>query len=187
MILSKSNLIISFIVFSAFNPTNPIANPTGNNGLLIDSSKTILYTSFTHTFSNPEKKDRFQISVFGKTIIGGQVIFIILNFKNEKIFTETFPATDLLGDEEDVLVTKKQKEDKIKERINSFFAVNKFFTPAIRKNEKFDANNYDRDLWNEFKSDPSVVGFGYQYGYEGYYKIAYSKIKKSVVKYFYSD
>lgn len=175
------------MLFLSYHPAVSIPKSNTTLKVSVDSSNKILYASFSHNFSDLHKKDLFRVSVLGKNLVNGQVVFDIINFKHQQIFSATFPALDLLGDEEDVLPTEKQKETKIKLRIKNFFAARNFLVPAIKPNQKFDADNYDQDLWNEIKADPSIIGFNYQHGYEGNYRIAYSKKKKKVVQYFYSD
>jgi hypothetical protein len=159
--------------------------------LTVDTSKRLLNYNFTHIFSDPSNKDSFNISLFGKSIIAGVIVFEIDDFKHKKLFKDTFPATDLLGDQANILNAAQQK-DTIKARMTQFLDNKNFESPAIGDKETVEEAFEEPDKsdianWKAVKKDPQSVRFIYGHGYEGVYGIAFSKKKKKVVTIFYSD
>jgi len=159
--------------------------------IIADPTQKLLSYSVDHFFSDTLKKDKFTITLYGKNVVDGIIAFNIYNFENQQIYKETFPATDLLADEADVLNFKQQK-DTITTRMAAFLNDENFATPAISADEKieedFDSPEpADKDNWAAVKADQTSVAFSYSHGYESTYGIAYSKSKKKVVSIFYSD
>jgi hypothetical protein len=152
-----------------------------------DTTKISLSYNTVHFFSDIAKKDNFSITLYSKNIIGGVVVFKISNHKNQQIFEDTFPASDLLGDQADVLDIKQQK-DTITTRMAEFLNEKNFTSPAIDNTEKFeDLDSTDKNSWETIKADHTSIGFIYSHGYESTYGIAYSKSKRKVISIFYSD
>lgn len=145
-----------------------------------------------HAFSDIIKKDTFKIDLSGKTILDGNVVFQILDFKGKKIYKQSFTGLDMLGELTDAELTVKQKEDTIREKITNFFKEDRFVKPAIARAETFDdayssPNKSDEKEWNSVKADRNTIGFMYSFGYEGMYGITYSRTTHKVFLYFYSD
>jgi len=144
-----------------------------------------------HQFSDPNNKDVFSIALYGKSIDSGKIVFKITDHTYNQIYSETFPASDLLGDLEEE-IHGKEAEDTIKKRTAAFLDTRSFYSPAIDPNENAqddfeNADKSDISNWKDVKSDTTSVKFIYSHGYEGTYGIAYSKKKKKVVQIFYSD
>jgi hypothetical protein len=153
-----------------------------------DNNQALFHITTLHPFSNINKEDTFSLILTGNSIYTGQIFFKIIDFNKRVIHNEKFPATDLLGDEENSISTNKEKEDTIIARMKSFFSESNFDKPAIDASDTFDPDeNYDKQLWQDIKSDTSATGFLYSHGYEGTYGIAYSKKKQKAVCYFSSD
>jgi hypothetical protein len=152
----------------------------------ISNAQTLIAKTIKHAFSNSNQPDIFTLSLTGKSILKGTVTFKIFTSTNKEIYKEVFPSTDLLGDMQDVL-TNNQKIDTIKNRVKHFFDNENFYKPAIEANAQYDEDETDKETWVDIKGDRTAVGFLYSHGYESSFGIAYSKKKKKVVQYFYSD
>ena len=146
----------------------------------------LLSNIVVHAFSDPILKDTFKLFLKGDSIVSGRIIFQIISHNNKLIYNETFPASDLLGDN-DLDSTSKQKEDDIAKSFNDFFIEKQFIVPATALDSNLDLENVDKRIWNDIKSDPTAIGFEYAVGYETVISIAYSKKKKKVVTYFEGD
>jgi hypothetical protein len=147
---------------------------------------TILSNTRQHFFSDSKKKDTFTIALKGQSILSGNIILKIRDYKNKVIYEQKFKAEDLLGDMGEVLNNSEQ-QDTIKARMLKFFNEANYTCPAIAANDKFEYDSSTKDVWNDIKSDRAAIGFLFSYGYEDTYGIAYSKKKHKVVTYFYSD
>jgi hypothetical protein len=159
--------------------------------LIADTTKKIVGYTVEHPFSDPDLKDVFSINLYGKTILGGIVVVEIFDHTRKSIFKEKFVSEDLLGDMGDVL-NDKQKLDTIKMRMKTFFANDRFHTPAIDGDLSFEmsysaTDDADKAEWEEVKKDRSSIAFFYNYGYEGTYAIAYNKKRHHTFLVFYSD
>ena len=138
-----------------------------------------------HAFSKIDNKDEFYICIKGKSILDGKMIFKITKSDGTELLNEEFPSYLLMGyGFEGDMNSAKDKEDYIKSRIKDFFNENNFMYPAIKSDENFDEDYSDKEIWNEIKSDLTVIGFSYLIGEEDGRKIAFSKNKGKVVMYF---
>ena len=138
-----------------------------------------------HAFSKIDNKDEFYICIKGKSILDGKMIFKITKSDGTELLNEEFPSYLLMGyGFEGDMNSAKDKEDYIKSRIKDFFNENNFIYPAIKSDENFDEDYSDKEIWNEIKSDLTVIGFSYLIGEEDGRKIAFSKNKGKVVMYF---
>jgi hypothetical protein len=138
-----------------------------------------------HPFSQIDIKDEFYICIKGKSILEGTIIFKITKSDGTVLLYEEFPSNSLMGYEfEGDFNSEKEVETFIKKRIKEFFNETNFIYPAIKSDETFDEDYSDRDIWNEIKSDLTIIGFSYLIGEEDGRKIAYSKKKRKVVMYF---
>jgi hypothetical protein len=145
-----------------------------------------------HKFSNPVTKDVFSIALYGKSIDSGKIVFKITDHDHHQFYSETFPASDMLGDLIDEKNGTPGSADTIKNRMASFLNDAHFSSPAIERDETMDdafenADKSDIYNWKDIKSDPTAVSFTYSHGYESTYGMAYSKKQKKVVFIFYSD
>ena len=138
-----------------------------------------------HPFSHPIKSDEFHIYIIGSnSILEGTVIFTIKDYNGTVIYTEKFPANELLGYHTDYHNKKDEKEDFIEKRITEFFDQENFYNPAIKENDNFDSDYSNLEIWEDIRSDSTAIGFDYLIGEEDGRRIAYSKKLKKVVMYF---
>lgn len=137
-----------------------------------------------HHFSSPTVKDTFKIKLTGQTITEGTVEFEIKTNYGLVIHYENYPSYYLIGYGLDSNASETEKADYIKNRILRFFDEENFQQPAILKNEIFEVDYSDREVWEDIKSDSTAVKFDYLIGEEGNGRIAYSKKLKKVVTIF---
>ena len=136
-------------------------------------------------FSNPNKKDKFTISIIGESILVGEMVFKIIDFEGTEILNETYPSNVLInGYIFDEKSTSKELEEYIKKRVSEFFKEDNFSIPALSIDSKFDSDYSVKKNWTDIKSDSSAVGFYYLIGLENGCRISYSKKQKQVLKYF---
>jgi hypothetical protein len=163
-----------------------LTSPKRDDRVLVHNANVSLVNTVKHAFSNPARPDVFKLTLTGTSVLKGKVTFQIISFDNKEIHKETFPATDLYGDLEEVL-KPKQQTDTITSRFKHFFDKNSFHTPAISPQERYEYDVADKITWTGIKTDKAAIGFIYSHGYESSYGIAWSKKQKKVVQYFYSD
>jgi len=140
--------------------------------------------SVTHAFSQKNKKDEFRITITGDSIHTATARLDIINYKNQKIYTESFPAAQLLNYEISSSATDNEKDAFIRKRVKEFFHEENFKYPAVHTDDKFDSDYSNKKYWEAIKADRSAIGFYYLLGEEDGRSIAWSKKLKKVVLYF---
>lgn len=155
------------------------------------SQKPIFTSTAKHSFSSHAQNDSFVLTLTGQSVLKGNVTFHIYK-NNTIIFTDAFPASDLLGDMYDVIPTDKQRTDTILARMKRFFNNENFIQPAIKITRDGPSDPEDipaefKPILAELRSDKSAIGFVYSHGYEGTYAITWSKKKAKALYYFESD
>jgi len=154
-----------------------------SNGTFKDS--VLIENTVMHAFSQFDNKDEFYICIKGKSITDGKMIFKITKSDGTELLNEEFPSYLLMGyGFEGDMNSEKDKEDYIKSRINDFFNESNFIHPAIKSDETLDEDYSDKEIWDEIKSDQTIIGFYYLIGEGDGRKIAFSKKKGKVVMYF---
>ena len=83
-----------------------------------------IFIKAEHLFSNLLTKDHFRLSLSGRSIIDGKVRLSISTHDYRQIFTDSFPATDLLWDYAEADIGINQKEAIIRKRMEDFFSDN---------------------------------------------------------------
>ena len=139
----------------------------------------LLKNSVYKVFSNPNKKDKFSISIIGENILKGKMIFKIINSNGIELLNETYPSNVLInGYIIDENITDEEKINMIKKRVSSFFDDKNFIFPAINSSDVIDTDYSNSEIWNAVKSNPKALGFYYLIGDELGCKLAYSKKQK---------
>jgi hypothetical protein len=183
----KLSALLLLGVLSCTNHSNP-SNAQVNKVRDITPPKVLMVNSKEHYFSNLKTKDIFKISLIGDSVYSGKILLEVFNHGNKRLFADTFPAFDLLGDLDDSTFSLKHKEDSIKMRMKDFFAEDNFVQPAVTDADSaFWDDNTDMKELEEIKKDTSAIGFVYSHGYEGTYYIGYLKRAKKVVTYLSHD
>lgn len=150
----------------------------------VEQKEWLLQNSIERKFSNSTAKDRFVISIVGKTILEGEMILQIFNSDGKELLNEKHPSSHLIGYGLDQNAPITDKENYIKKRVNEFFNDEYFSEPAISIEEQYDMDYSDEIIWTDIKSDTTTVGFYYLIGEERGCRIAYSKKKNEVVTFF---
>jgi hypothetical protein len=132
--------------------------------------------------------DTFELVARGNDTLNSIVTFSIRTIEGDTIFSETFPATDLIGynllETEQLKITDVMRLKVILKRFETFFDSTNFYQPAIKHSDVCDSSYSDVSVWNDIKSDQTAIGFHFLIGEENGRSIAYSKAKRKVVVYF---
>ena len=160
--------------------TQTLVNKTN----LDKQEKLLLANVMTHYFSSPTIKDTFKIVLSGHTIIDSNFEFEIKTNYGLVIHNEIYPSSYLIGYGLDPNASETEQAEYIKNRVLTFFEEENFRQPAIEKDELFDADYSDLEVWNDIKADSTAVKFISLVGEEGIGHIAYSKKLKRVVMIF---
>jgi hypothetical protein len=153
---------------------------------VILSKKMIHSVKVEHYFSSLQKKDTFSIRLIGESIAKGKVHFDIRNYEGTEIFHVEMEAVELLNYSIPPNATEAEREKFIIKRMNEFFNESNFESPAIKKDETYNAyNNSDTDsaTWVALKSNVQSVGFCFLVGEENRSCISYDKINHKLFKY----
>jgi len=146
---------------------------------------TVLYRSeILHYFSSTTEKDSFKIVVIGQSLKDGQFRFQIITKDGQSILDEGYATTMLLdyGLKDDP--TDNEIVEYIKTRIDKFFTEDNFHQPAISKNDIFDEDYGEKEIWDDIIADQTSVGFYYLIGEEDGRHIVFSKKFGKVVLYY---
>lgn len=103
-------------------------------------------------FSNPKQPDKFRLQLVGADVLTAKVHFTITTAAGSTVWSEWFPATQLLGSYGKESATSAAKESIILKRFASFFEQKNFLATAIEPAATFDADyNGRRAVWQEVK------------------------------------
>lgn len=184
----KFPLTIFGLLALAGCPTKPEPMNAEKTGVHVEEhllQEAVLYeNTILHEFSSPVEKDSFKIQLTGRSINEGEVSFEIKSKHGHIILDETFPATYLLDYGLKANPTEEETADYIKERIDKFFDESNFINPAISRQDSFDADYSEKQIWEEVLADTTSVGFYYLVGEEDGRHITYSKRLRKAVVYF---
>ena len=129
------------------------------------SARLLQQSEALHLFSNRQQPDQFRVQLIGPTVLAATVRLSIVTAANDTIWTDSFPATALITEEE-TLPTAAAQEKYIARRINGFFQEQHFAAQAIADDADFDSEaNGNRLLWQEVKQERQP-GFNYTIGDE---------------------
>lgn len=91
----------------------------------------LLKNSVNKIFSNPNKKDKFTISIIGESILKGEMVFKIIDSDGTELLNERYPSNDLInGYIFDDKSTSNELEEYIKKRVSEFFKEDNFFNSS---------------------------------------------------------
>ena len=152
----------------------------------IKTDSLIIENKILHKFSQIDKDDEFYICIKGTSILKGKAVFKINNSDGIEIYKVEFPSIELINPDLSLGIDAPIKDQKlfIKKRILEFFDKNNFISPAINKDDIFDEDYSDKEIWFDIKSDKTAIGFHYLVGEEDGRSVAYSKKTKKVIIYF---
>ena len=132
-------------------------------------------------FSNSQQPDKFRLQMVGSNILTAKVHFTIVTAKGSTVWSEWFPATQLLDGYGQQPATNAAKEAAITKRFTSFFEQKNFSAAAIGPDASFDAD-YDgsRAVWQDVKQR-KAPGFTYLLGLENTRTLSYVPTKGTAV------
>lgn len=133
-------------------------------------------------FTDTVKLDTFKVSWQGTTAKGSSLVFKIISYKGEEIYSTSINADNLLKENEN-LKTEADKLKFLKNEVTYFFDEEHFLWPAVMPNEKADKNVPDKTFYEELKHT-QLNGFNYRLGKEAKVYIAWS-VKENKVKVYY--
>jgi hypothetical protein len=185
-------ITILLIILGCSTKDKPILENTKSPGIQVLDNKSkqnkveilLLTNVITHHFSSSTSKDTFKIRLIGKTITESKFEFEIKTSHGLVIHFETYPSYYLVGYGLDPNANEIEQSEYIGGRISKFFDEENFRQPAISKDELFDEDYSNKEIWDDIKSDSTSVKFAYLIGEEGNGQIAYSKKLKKVVTIF---
>ncbi|WP_201981447.1 hypothetical protein [Hymenobacter rubidus] len=152
-------------------------------------SDTLRVVRQQHNFSNPQgPPDSFRLVFRGPSLLEGTGEFTITDAHGQVIFREMLTEPDLeaalVYEMKTPTATRAERETFVMRRIDRFFLPSQFHTPAVARNAAFPngTENLDQTTWNDLRQRPDAIGFDYLKGKENGQRIAWSPLKKQVVR-----
>ncbi|RTQ52566.1 hypothetical protein EJV47_06020 [Hymenobacter gummosus] len=151
------------------------------------TSRTVLRTvQAQHAFSDRGSKDRFVLLLQGPKIIDANARFLIISAKGDTLRNEVIPAKALINErtlqEDPQAASVRSREMAILQGMNSFFAEDKFTSPAIPRTVTAAPEGSDPAGWSAVQADNRAVGFDYVDASGREKRIAFAKkLNKAVV------
>jgi hypothetical protein len=150
------------------------------------SSDTLKAVRTRHRFSSSATPDLFQLVLRGDSLLSSEATFTITAADGTVIFREALSSADL----EAALVyemtkagaTRAEREAYLRRRVDEFFAAKNFRTPAIGPKDAYQPGALDRTSWDDLRRRTGTVSFEYLVGKEDRRRIAWSPLKKQVVR-----
>ncbi|MBF9219894.1 hypothetical protein [Hymenobacter ruricola] len=152
-------------------------------------SDTLRVARERHNFSHAEgPSDLFRLVFRGPSILEGNAEFTITSPEGQVIFREMLTEPDLeaalVYEMKTPTATRAERETFVLRRIDRFFLPAQFHTPALDAKAGFptDIANLERPTWDDLRKRPDAIGFEYLKGKEDRQRIAWSPLKKQVVR-----
>lgn len=152
-------------------------------------SDTLRTARARHNFSNPKgPADAFKLVFRGPSVLEGTGEFTITDASGQVIFREMLTEPDLeaalVYEMKNPTATRAEREAFVLKRIDQFFQAAQFRTPAVEKKMAFPSGveNLDRATWTDLQQRPDAIRFDYLKGKEDRRSIAWSPLKKQVVR-----
>ena len=149
-------------------------------------SDTLKVVRKRHTFSSPSAPDVFTLALRGPNLLTGEATFTITAASGQVIFREVLTAPDLeaalVYEMKGPTATQSEREAYVRRRIDEFFVDKNFQRPALPKVATFQPGLADRAAWDDLHRRPDALGFHYLVGKEDRRVIAWSPLRKQVVR-----
>lgn len=139
-------------------------------------------------FSRPGAPDEFRLVLRGPSVLQGAATFTITDASGQVIFREMLSAADLeaplVYEMQTTAATPAQREAFVRRRIRTFFQPAQFTSPAVAATAPYPTGPTapDRATWDELRRQPRSIRFSYLVGKEDRHSIAWSELKKQVVR-----
>lgn len=148
-------------------------------------SDTLKVVRARHLFSS-STPDLFQLVLRGDSLLSSAATFTITAADGTVIFREALSSADLEASMVYEMTkpgaTRQEREAYVRRRMDEFFAPKNFRTPALGPKDTYQPGTLDRATWDDVRGRPSAVGFDYLVGKEDRRRIAWSPLKKQVVR-----
>ncbi|QJX45893.1 hypothetical protein HMJ29_02650 [Hymenobacter taeanensis] len=139
-----------------------------------------------HTFSAPATPDVFTLALRGPNLLSSEATFTITTASGQVIFREELTAPDLeaalVYEMKDATATQAEREAYVRRRMDEFFAEKNFQRPAIPAAATYQPDLADQAAWTDLRRRPDALGFHYLVGKEDHRVIAWSPLRKQVVR-----
>ena len=167
--------------------TGPLAPPdTARSPQVNAQSDTLNEVQRRHLFSSPGQPDLFTLTLRGPNMLVGEATFTITDASKQVIFREILSAADLeaalVYEMQTPTVTDVQRKAYLLRRMDTFFADEHFHHPALLPNAPYAPGPLDRPTWDDLRRRPDAIRFDYLVGKEDHHRIAWSPLKKQVVR-----
>lgn len=148
-------------------------------------SDTLKVMRARHLFSS-STPDLFQLVLRGDSLLSSEATFTITAADGTVIFREALNSADLEASMVYEMTrpgaTRQEREAYLRRRMDGFFAPKNFRTPALGPQDTYQPGTIDRATWDDVRGRASSVGFDYLVGKEDRRRIAWSPLKKQVVR-----
>ncbi|WP_460676159.1 hypothetical protein [Hymenobacter coalescens] len=150
------------------------------------TSDTLKAVRTRHLFSSPSAPDLFQLVLRGDSLLGSEATFTITAADGTVIFREALSSADLEASMVYEMTkpgaTRQEREAYVRRRMDEFFAAKNFRKPAIGPKDVFQSGTVERAVWDDLRQRPDAVSFQYLVGKEDSRRIAWSPLRKQVVR-----
>ncbi|ALW85364.1 hypothetical protein AUC43_09815 [Hymenobacter sedentarius] len=150
---------------------------------------TLVTAKQVHLFSQPGgKPDVFRLVLRGPSVLEGAATFTITDASGQVIFRESLSAADLeapmVYEMKTPTATPAEREAFMRRRIREFFRPAQFSSPAVPTAAPYPTGPEapDHATWNDLRKRPDSIRFTYLVGKEDRRSIAWSPLKKQVVR-----
>ncbi len=142
----------------------------------------ILFESRIDTnFSSLEFEDTFELVLIGDSLLNSTGYFRILSSNGDTLLHESHPHTAFYSSYRFEENDYEGIRNEILGQLSNFFNPAKFSRPIITDEKTFWEDNSKPDIWNEFKSDTSSIGFQISLYEEYVRELGFSQLKNKVV------
>jgi hypothetical protein len=149
-------------------------------------SDTLKVVRKRHIFSAPATPDVFTLALRGPNLLSSEAIFTITTASGQVIFREVLTAPDLEAaltyEMKTPTATQAEREAYVRRRADEFFADKNFQRPAVPAAATYQTGLADRAAWDDLRRRPDALGFHYLVGKEDRRVIAWSPLRKQVVR-----
>ncbi|GAB3306040.1 hypothetical protein [Hymenobacter tenuis] len=174
---------------AALEPVEPM--DTARPAAIPVQADTLLTARSQHKFSSAATPDAFSLVLRGPAVLTSEATFTVTTSSGQVIFREVLPATDLeaamVYEMKGPTATQAEREAYVRRRVREFFADKNFQRPAVAATATYPADteapaSSDRAAWDDLRRRPDAISFQYLVGKEDRHTIAWSPLRKQVVR-----
>ena len=150
---------------------------------------TLVASQQVHAFSQAHAQpDLFRLALRGPSVLRGAATFTITDAGGQVIFREVLSAADLeapmVYEMKTPSATPAARAAYVRRCVRDFFQPTHFTSPAVAASAPYPTGAYapDHATWDDLRKRPQSVRFTYLVGKEDRRSIAWSPLKKQVVR-----